>query len=162
MLAFKTNCGQLLVSLRMSPNTQSVEWKQKYVKAWVSKLTETTHRRSTSGLSPTQPDVVSNRSLRQCVPHLPWILRSVRLPFLFSFSTKYQVKGTEQIRDKSNHGKVAGVPVAQRTAFATAMTDGRSAPEVDGGKQAEQEISALWKFVSSNFKKTWTWKNQHS
>jgi hypothetical protein len=33
------------------------------------------------------------------------------------------------------------------------MTDGRSAPEVDGGKQAEQEISALWKFLLSNLKK---------
>lgn len=62
--------------------------------------------------------------------------------------------GEQAILLLANHGKVAGVPVAQRTAFATAMTDGRSAPEVDGGKQAEQEISALWKFVSTNLKKT--------
>ena len=53
----------------------------------------------------------------------------------------------------ANHGKVAGMPIAQRTSFATAMIDGRSAPEVDGGKHAEQEISALWKFVLSNLKK---------
>ena len=53
----------------------------------------------------------------------------------------------------ANHVKVAGKPIAQRTPFATAMTDGRSAPEVDGGKQAEEEIGALWKFVLSNLKK---------
>ncbi len=61
--------------------------------------------------------------------------------------------GEQAILLLANHGKVAGVPVAQRTAFATAMTDGRSAPEVDGGKRAEEEIGALWKFVSTNIKK---------
>jgi chromosome partitioning protein len=60
--------------------------------------------------------------------------------------------GEQAILLLANHGKVAGRPIAQRTAFATAMTDGRSAPEVDGGKQAEQEISALWKFLLSNLK----------
>jgi chromosome partitioning protein len=62
--------------------------------------------------------------------------------------------GEQAILLLANHGKVAGVPVAQRTAFATAMTDGRSAPEVDGGKLAEKEISALWKFLLSNLKTT--------
>lgn len=61
--------------------------------------------------------------------------------------------GEQAILLLANHGKVAGVPVAQRTAFATAMTDGRSAPEVQGGNQAEEEIGALWKFVLSNLKK---------
>lgn len=60
--------------------------------------------------------------------------------------------GEQAILLLANHGKVAGKPVAQRTAFATAMTDGRSAPEVEGGKQAEQEISALWNFLLSNLK----------
>jgi chromosome partitioning protein len=61
--------------------------------------------------------------------------------------------GEQAILLLANHGKVAGMPIAQRTSFATAMIDGRSAPEVDGGKHAEQEISALWKFVLSNLKK---------
>jgi len=61
--------------------------------------------------------------------------------------------GEQAILLLANHGKVAGMPIAQRTSFATAMIDGRSAPEVDGGKQAEQEIGALWKFVLSNLKK---------
>lgn len=52
-----------------------------------------------------------------------------------------------------NPGKVAGKPIAHRTPFATAMTDGRSAPEVGAGKQAEEEIGALWTFVPSNRKK---------
>jgi chromosome partitioning protein len=60
--------------------------------------------------------------------------------------------GEQAILLLANHGKVAGKPIAQRTAFATAMTDGRSAPEVDGGKQAGEEISALWKFLLSNLK----------
>jgi chromosome partitioning protein len=62
--------------------------------------------------------------------------------------------GEQAILLLANHGKVAGKPIAQRTAFATAMTDGRSAPEVDGGQQAEQEIGALWKFLLTNLKKT--------
>lgn len=61
--------------------------------------------------------------------------------------------GEQAILLLANHGKVAGQPIAQRTAFATAMTDGRSAPEVTGGQQAEEEIAALWKFVLSNLKK---------
>lgn len=61
--------------------------------------------------------------------------------------------GEQAILLLANHGKVAGKPIAQRTPFATAMTDGRSAPEVDGGKQAEEEIGALWTFVLSNLKK---------
>lgn len=61
--------------------------------------------------------------------------------------------GEQAILLLANHGKVAGMPIAQRTSFATAMIDGRSAPEVDGGKHAEQEISALWKFVLTNLKK---------
>lgn len=60
--------------------------------------------------------------------------------------------GEQAILLLANHGKVAGVPVAQRTAFATAMTDGRSAPEIQGGKLATQEISALWKFLLMNLK----------
>lgn len=62
--------------------------------------------------------------------------------------------GEQAILLLANHGKVAGQPIAQRTAFATAMTDGRSAPEVTGGQQAEEEIDALWKFVLTNLKKT--------
>jgi len=46
---FKTNCQPLPVSLGTLPNTQSIVWKQKYVRVWASKHTETTYRRSTSG-----------------------------------------------------------------------------------------------------------------
>lgn len=62
--------------------------------------------------------------------------------------------GEQAILLLANHGKVAGRPIAQRTAFATAMTDGRSAPEVSGGKQAGEEIDALWKFLLSNLRKS--------
>lgn len=62
--------------------------------------------------------------------------------------------GEQAILLLANHGKVAGQPIAQRTAFATAMTDGRSAPEVTGGQQATEEIEALWKFVLTNLKKS--------
>lgn len=62
--------------------------------------------------------------------------------------------GEQAILLLANHGKVAGQPIAQRTPFATAMTDGRSAPEVSGGQQAEKEIAALWKFLTTNLKKS--------
>jgi chromosome partitioning protein len=61
--------------------------------------------------------------------------------------------GEQAILLLANHGKVAGMPITQRTSFATAMTDGRSAPEIDNGKQAEEEIRALWSFLLSNLKK---------
>lgn len=61
--------------------------------------------------------------------------------------------GEQAVLLLANHGKVAGVPVVQRTTFATSMTDGRTAPEVDGGAKAKEEIQALWEFLSSNLKK---------
>jgi len=57
--------------------------------------------------------------------------------------------GEQAVLLLANHGRVGGVPIVQRTAFATSMTDGRTAPEIDGGSQASEEIAALWSYVSS-------------
>jgi chromosome partitioning protein len=83
-------------------------------------------------------------------------IEDIGKPFAFVMNrviTRTRI-GEQAILLLANHGKVAGQPIAQRTAFATAMTDGRSAPEVAGGKQAEDEIKALWTFLLSNLKKT--------
>lgn len=83
-------------------------------------------------------------------------IEDLRKPFAFVMNrviARTRI-GEQAILLLANHGKVAGQPIAQRTAFATAMTDGRSAPEVNGGKQAEVEIDALWKFLQTNLKKS--------
>ncbi len=61
--------------------------------------------------------------------------------------------GEQAVLLLANHGKVAGIPIVQRTSFATAMIDGRTAPEVPGGKLAEEEVQKLWKYLLSNLKK---------
>ena len=61
--------------------------------------------------------------------------------------------GEQAVLLLANNGKIAGIPIVQRTAFATAMTDGRTAPEVDGGKQAQEEVKALWDFITKQLKK---------
>lgn len=61
--------------------------------------------------------------------------------------------GEQAVLLLANNGKIAGIPIVQRTAFATAMTDGRTALEVDGGKQAQEEVEALWHFITKQIKK---------
>ena len=53
----------------------------------------------------------------------------------------------------ANHGRIAGIPIAQRTPYATAFIDGRTAPELTEGKQAEEEMFELWNFLQTNLKK---------
>ena len=62
--------------------------------------------------------------------------------------------GEQAILLLANHGKIAGQPISQRTSFATAMTDGRTASEIIGGKQAADEIESLWSFLTLNLEKS--------
>lgn len=71
-----------------------------------------------------------------------------RLIFVIN-STKPRVKLTaEAAIALSQHGTVAPVYVADRADYAGAMTDGRTAPELDPAGKAASEIRALWSYIA--------------
>lgn len=53
----------------------------------------------------------------------------------------------------SQHGTVAPVTLYQRTDFASSMTDGRTVQELDPQGKSAQEVTALWKYVSTQLRK---------
>ena len=54
----------------------------------------------------------------------------------------------------SQHGTVAPVTIFQRTDFAGSMIDGRTVQELDPHGRSADEIRALWKYVSTQLRKT--------
>jgi len=51
----------------------------------------------------------------------------------------------------SQHGRVAQAFVADRVAYASSMTGGDTAPELDGRNPSRPEIAALWREIKSCF-----------
>ena len=49
----------------------------------------------------------------------------------------------------SQHGRVSTTYVSDRVAYALAKADGRTAPELDPGSPAAEEVEALWAYVAS-------------
>lgn len=83
------------------------------------------------------------------------LIEDMKKPFAFVMNrliSRTRI-GEQAVLLLANHGKVAGIPIVQRTAFAMAMVDGRTAPEIDNGKQAEEEIESLWNYLITNLKK---------
>jgi len=74
-------------------------------------------------------------------------------PFLFVLTqAKPQASITAQaIAALSKHGRVAEAFVADRVAYAAAMTGGNTAPELAPKGPAAQEIAALWREIKSCF-----------
>lgn len=102
-------------------------------------------------LVPCQPSPVDIEAIGDTLA----IIDELRVPFAFVLNrliSRTRI-GEQAILLLANHGKIAGIPVVQRTSFATSMIDGRTAAEVDSGKAATQEIASLWDFVQSNLKK---------
>lgn len=54
----------------------------------------------------------------------------------------------------SQHGTVAPVMVAARVDFASSMTDGRTAGELDSASRSAAEVTALWSYLSSRLEAT--------
>jgi chromosome partitioning protein len=73
--------------------------------------------------------------------------------FLFIITqAKPQATITAQaIAALSQHGRVAQTFVADRVAYAAAMTGGNTAPEVSSKGPAAEEIAALWRELKSSF-----------
>lgn len=53
----------------------------------------------------------------------------------------------------SQHGTVAPVTVYQRTDYASAMTDGRTAQEISSTSRSAAEVADLWKYVRAHIRK---------
>lgn len=54
----------------------------------------------------------------------------------------------------SQHGTVAPVVLFQRTDFASSMIDGRTVQELDPKGRSAEEIRLLWRYVSTQMRKT--------
>jgi chromosome partitioning protein len=52
----------------------------------------------------------------------------------------------------SQHGTVAPSMLASRVDFATSMTDGRTAGELDPSSRSAAEVTALWQYLSARLK----------
>lgn len=82
------------------------------------------------------------------------ILTEAKKPFAFVLT---QVKPASSIavqatRGLSQHGPVAGL-LADRVLYASAMTDGRSAPEIEPKGKAAEEVAEVWRYVSAKLTK---------
>ena len=77
------------------------------------------------------------------------LLKAERIPFVFvMMRTKPNASITAQsVALLSKFGEVAPTFVADRTAYAAAMTDGRTAQELQPKGLAAQEMTALWKNI---------------
>ena len=53
----------------------------------------------------------------------------------------------------SQHGTVAPTVVYQRTVFASAMTDGHTAQEIDPRSEAANEVNSLWQYLASQLER---------
>lgn len=79
------------------------------------------------------------------------MLKAESIPFVFVMTrTKTNASITAQsVALLSRFGEVAPTFVADRTAYAAAMTDGRTAQELAGKGPAALEMAALWKDIKT-------------
>ena len=69
-------------------------------------------------------------------------------------SIKPRVRLTnDAVLNLSQHGTVAPILVADRTGYAAAMTDGRTAPELDPDGPAAAEMAGLWTYLGARLEK---------
>jgi len=81
------------------------------------------------------------------------LVKGAGKPFLFVITqAKPQAIITAQtVAALSQHGRVAQSFIADRVAYAAAMTGGRTAPELSPKSAASEEIATLWRDVKSCF-----------
>lgn len=79
------------------------------------------------------------------------LLKAKRIPFLFVITrTKPHASITAQsVALLSKYGQVAATFVADRTGYAAAMIDGRTAQELAPKGPAAQEMAALWRNIKA-------------
>jgi cellulose biosynthesis protein BcsQ len=62
----------------------------------------------------------------------------------------------------AQHGPVSPTVIYQRTDFASSMTDGRTAGELDPSGRSAAEITALWNFIAKRLEKQKSAPAHHS
>jgi len=81
------------------------------------------------------------------------LVKAADRPFLFILTqAKPQASITAQaVAALSQHGRVAQAFIADRVAYAAAMTGGNTAPELGAKGPAAEELAALWRELKSCF-----------
>jgi chromosome partitioning protein len=81
------------------------------------------------------------------------LVQAAGRPFIFVLTqAKPQASITAQaVAALSQHGRVAQAFIADRVAYAAAMTGGNTAPELAAKGPAAEEITALWKEIKTCF-----------
>jgi chromosome partitioning protein len=82
------------------------------------------------------------------------IVRKSRKPMVFvcnQVTPRARITGEAAIA-LSQHGTVAPSMIASRVDFATSMTDGRTAGELDSSSRSAAEIGALWTYLANRMK----------
>lgn len=84
------------------------------------------------------------------------LLKAERIPFLFVITRTINNASitAKSVANLSKFGEVAATFIANRTAYASAMTDGRTAPELAPKGPAANEIADLWKEVKESIPAT--------
>ena len=83
------------------------------------------------------------------------LCQRAKRPFVFVLTQAIGRSGIVQqaLLALSQHGPVATAIVHNRVDYAGAMTDGRTAPELDPKGKAAGEIAELWKYVDTQLRK---------
>lgn len=100
-------------------------------------------------LIPVQPSPVDAWAVAETIA----LVKAAKKPFMFIITkAKERANITAQIvAALSQHGPVAGSFVADRVAYAVAMTAGKTAPEVAPHGLAAREVSVLWDEIKGAF-----------
>jgi chromosome partitioning protein len=80
---------------------------------------------------------------------------AARIPFCFvvNGATPRTTIALEAVQALAQHGPVAPVIVHQRIDFAGSMVDGRTVGEINPQSRSAQEITELWKYISTQLRK---------
>jgi chromosome partitioning protein len=73
--------------------------------------------------------------------------------FIINGATPRSIIAKQAVGALAEHGKVAPVTVHHRVDFAASMTDGRTVAELAPESPSAQEITSLWKYVSTQLRK---------
>jgi chromosome partitioning protein len=83
------------------------------------------------------------------------IVEQAKKPFCFviNSATPRPIIAKQAVGALTEHGKVAPVTIHHRVDFASSMTDGRTVAELAPESPSAQEITSLWKYVSTQLRK---------
>ena len=83
------------------------------------------------------------------------MVEKAKKPFCFVINgaTPRSIIAKQAVGALAEHGKVAPVTIHHRVDFAASMTDGRTVAELAPESPSAQEITSLWKYVSTQLRK---------